>query len=576
MFSDFKLTVPIVSILKTYQKAWVRRDLIAGITVAAVAIPQAMAYAQLAGAPLIAGLYAALLAMIVFAIFSTTRLVIVGPDAAMAALTGATLIPLTLGDPSRYAALVAVLAILIGLACLVAVFARLGFIAEFLSRPILLGYMAGLALAVIASQLPKIFGFAVPIAGNFFTTCTYILTHLSETSLATLCLGLTLIVVSLLLQKYTPKIPSSLVILILSSLVSSVFAFSSNGIAVVGEIPRGLPLPQWPVITFFDLQNLIVPALAIMVVSYANTIATARSFTNGQKETIDAPQEFVGLGLSNIASGVFGGIPVAASGARTAVNKDTRAVTQVSQLFGALSIGIVLVFLAPLLHDLPLAALAVIIIMAVQKLFNYRELKSIWHAWRLEAILAVITLFGVTLLGIFQGLLLAVLLAMALLVRNSAFPHDAVLGLTAEKSLRDMSRPPKTEAIPGMIIYRFDAPLFFGNANFFRERVNRLIYESKEPVKWFLWDAETITSLDSTGAQMLRNLIRDLKSRDITFAIARLKGPVRHTINKSRRLSYTFQNTPHFTSMGDALEAYENEYKRDKDQENNIKKRSHD
>lgn len=295
----------------------------------------------------------------------------------------------------------------------------------------------------------------------------------------------------------------------------------------------------------------------ISLVSYANTIATARSFARDQKESIEAPQEFFGLGVANIGSGVFGGMPVAASGARTAVNHNSRAATQVSQLFGALAIALTLLFLASLLRYLPLASLAVIVILAVKGLLNFQELKSIWHAWHSEALLAILTLLGVTVLGIFQGLLLAVLLAIMNLVRKTTLPPYAVLGIAEDGSVRDMKRPPKTHDIPGMIIFRFDAPLYFSNASYFKDTIYRLIEESEEPVKWLLWDAETVTEVDSTAGQMLLILIKDLKSKGITFAIARMKGPTRQTISKSRRLARAVSSSPHFTSMGEAIAAYE-------------------
>jgi SulP family sulfate permease len=564
MANNIKISLPLIGTLKSYKKSWVRKDLVAGMTVAAVAVPQAMAYAQLAGLPLAIGLYTALVAMLFFAVFTTSRYAIVGPDAAMAALTGATVIPLANGDIGRYTSLVAVLAILIGAVCLIAVFARLGILAELISRPILLGYMAGLALAVIASQAPKLFGITVPAQGNFFTTIWYILTHIGLISWVTVGFSLIILAAAIFIQTYVNKIPMSLVILVGSIILSAALGLQDKGIAVVGDIPTGLPTPQWPSITIVDFQNLVVPALMIALVSYANTIATARSFAKHQKEDIEAPQEFFGLGISNIGSGIFGGMPVAASGARTAVNQESKAVTQVSQLFGAVSIAVVLLFLAKFLSYLPLAALAVIVIMAVKNLFNYKELKSISHAWRSEAILAIITLVGVTILGIFQGLLLAVLLAVMNLVRRNTLPKYAVLGQAEDGSLRDMSRPPKTKAIPGVIIFRFDAPLYFVNANYFKDTVYQLIEESEDEVKWFLWDAETITELDSTAGQMLLVLIRDLKSKGITFAIARMKGPIRKTVSKSHRLAYTFSSTPHFTSMGDALEEFNNQQKTEK------------
>ena len=548
--------IPILTVFNNYQRSYARLDFIAGATVAAVAIPQAMAYAQLAGAPLAMGLYATFAAMLIYAVFSSTRHVIVGPDAAMAALTGATLLPLASGKTDHYVALVAIMAILVGLASLVAVVAKLGFVSEFLSRPILLGYMAGLAMAVIASQAPKLFGITALARSNFFSSFFHVVSNLANIHPATLGLSITLGVIAFFINRLFSGLPTALVILLLSIGLSWLFNFQSHGIATIGLIPSGLPIPKIPRVSFFDIQNLIVPAFAIMMVSYANTITTARSFAAKQNEQIDSDQELAALGFASIGAGIFGGIPVAASGARTAVNAQNKATGQVSQLFAAIVVGFALLFLTPVLKYLPLPALAVIIIMAVVRLFDLAELQSIWHAWRHEAILAIITVLGVTLLGIFQGLLLAIFLAIINLVRTSAFPTDAVLGVAEDGSIRDKSRPPKTEAKPGIIMYRFDAPLYFGNANFFRHRVLQLIDESDD-VQWFLWDAETITSIDSTGAAMLLGLIRELRMRKIVFCVSRLKGPIRTTINRTNRLSNAFRTIPHYPSMGKALNAFE-------------------
>ncbi len=550
--------LPIINTLRDYSRSFFRLDLLAGATVAAIAIPQAMAYAQLAGAPVAMGLYATFIGMLLFAIFSTTKHVVVGPDAAMAALTGATLIPLANNNPSHYMALVALLAILIGLACLIAVAAKLSFLSEFLSRPILLGYMTGLGLAVIASQAPKLFGLPALAKSNFFSSIFNILSNIVRVHPATLMLSVFLGFACFLMIRFLPKVPVSLVVLLACIFLSWLLNFKGLGIAVVGTIPSGLPLPHIPDVSFFDVQNLFIPAFAIMMVSYANTITTARSFAAKNNDHINSAQELTALGISSIGTGLFGGIPIAASGVRTAVNEQNKAVSQVSQLIAAAVVGLALLFLTPILKYLPQPALAVIIIIAVLKLFNISELKSIWHAWHAEALLAIATVVGVTILGIFQGLLLAILLAVVNLVRKSAFPTDAVLGVAADGSIRDKKRPPKTESIPGIVMYRFDAPLYFGNSEYFRQRVLNLV-DSSDDIRWFLWDAETITSIDSTAGAMLLGLIREMKDRKITFCISRLKGPVRSTINRTNRLSNAFKSIPHYPSMGKALSAFEQE-----------------
>lgn len=561
MFEKLTLTLPIHAVLQSYKKAYLHRDILAGATVAAVAVPQSMAYAQLAGVNLTAGLYAAMVAMVVFAVMSSSRYVIMGPDAAMAALAGAAVIPMAGGDADRAIALVAVLAFFIGLISIISVIARIGFVAEFLSRPILLGYMAGLALVIIATQLPKLFGIEAPVNTNFLGSIAYLFTNITQAHGSTVVLSAVAISIAFLLMKGFKRLPVSLLILVVGTLFSWFFDFASMGITVIGNIPTGLPVPDLPSIELYDLQNLIVPAMAMMLIAYANTIANARTNAAKKKESVSGDQEFIGLGLANVASGLYGGMPVSASSVRTAVNYASRAKTQVSQLFGALCIAIVLAVLSPLLQYLPIALLAVIIVLAVTPLFNYKELKSIWHAWRSEALLAVVTMVGVATLGIYQGLLLAVMLAVLNMLRKSAFPNDAILGIADDGSVRDMHRPPKTHELPGLKIYRFDAPLYFGNANYFRHRVLQIIDESPEPIHWFLWDAETITAIDSTSGQMLLGLIEELRSRKVTFAVARMKGSIRTIVHKTHRLNSALQHSPHYSSIGDAIEAYREEYK---------------
>ena len=472
--------------------------------------------------------------------------------------SGATIIPLAGNNPSHYAALVALLAILVGFASLVAVIAKLSFLSEFLSRPILLGYMAGLALAVIASQAPKLFGIEPLAKSNFFTGSVNILANLNSVHLYSLLLSVILGIASYLILRYSPKLPVSIIILFGVTLLSYIFDFEGLGIEIVGTLPSGLPIPSIPEVSLFDIQQLIVPAFAIMAVSYTNTITTARSFAAKKNDQIDSNQELTALGMSSIAAGLSGGLPVSASGVRTAVNEQTGAFSQVSQLIAAAMVGVALVFFMPMLNYLPLPALAVIIIIAVTKLFDLVELKSIWHAWRSEAVLAIVTVLGVTLLGIFQGLLLAIFLAIATLVRKSVFPTDAVLGRTEKGSIRDANRPPETSPIPGIIMYRFDAPLHFGNANYFRQRVLQLIDETKG-TRWFLWNAETTTMIDSTAGAMLLALIQELKNDNITFCVARMKGPVRSTINRTNRLRVAFESIPTYPNISKTLAEFDRE-----------------
>lgn len=560
MDQNIKKSLPLIETLKKYKKSWLKRDFIAGATIAAIVIPQGMAYAQLAGVQLAAGLYAALVAMLVFALFSTSRYVNVGPDAAMSALAGATVLPIAYGNPNQIATLVAILAILIGVICLIAVSIKLSYISELLSRPIMVGYMSGLALVIIGSQAPKLLGLAsTPPLTNFFGNIVYIFNNLSAVNLATTLFSSVLLAISLLISLKFKKIPGAIIILIGATLVSIIFSFPLIGIEILGSIPKGLPLPDLPSIQLSDLQSLVVPAVAISFIAYANTITIGKSLRQNNKPTVDSVkpnQEFVGLGAANLASGLFGGIPVSGSGSRSAINLQSNAKSQLSQIFGAILIALALVFFTPFLANLPSAALAVIIITAVIKLFNLNELKIIWRGWQSEAVLAIVTIIGVVFLGVIQGLLLAIFLAIMNLIRRYAFPKDAVLGVAKDGAVRDISKPPKTTTIPGLLIYRFDAPLFFGNASYFHERVISLIESSEERVEWLLWDAETITSIDSTAALMLINLNAELKSRHIVLAVSRLKGTVRETVQLNDQLYRAIHNSHHYTSLGNGIAAF--------------------
>lgn len=550
------IKLPLLDTIKKYKSHWLRADIIAGLTIAGLAVPQAIAYAEVAGVQLTAGLYAAIAAMIVYAFFSTTRYVITGPDAAMAALAGAAVLPLTNGDSHRATLMIAMLAIMVGLISVTGVMMKISYMAEFMSRPILLGYMAGLALAIITSQAPKLIGLDSPIGNNFAESLTSFGNLNGKVHLTTAVFSGLLLLIAFTIRLYSKFIPLGIFLLIGSISASIVFDFQALGIATVGSIPSSLPLPNLPLFVASDIQNLLVPALVITLVAYANTATLAGSYARKSNTPVIKDQELNGLGAANIASGIFGGMPVSASAARTAISASSGAKTQVSQLVGAVAIIFVIVLFSRAFEYLPQAALAGIVIIAVLPLFDIKELRSIWHAWRSEALLALATAVGVLVLGILQGLLLAILLAILNWVRKSAFPYDAVLGIAADGAVRDVSRPPKTKTIPGLIIYRLDAPLFFGNANYFSERIHNLIAQSEQPVRWFLWDAETITTIDSTGGQVLVNTIRDLKKQGITFAISRMKGPVRATFRHSHKLTAILRNTPHFTSLGDAIEAY--------------------
>jgi len=525
--------LPITTALMGIREPARRRDLAAGVGVAAILVPQGMAYGQLAGLQPVVGLYSALGAMVAFALVSRTRQLIIGPEASLAAISAATVGGLAHGDAGRAVALSGMLALLIGAILVVAGLIRLGFIAEFLSRPVLLGYIMGVALTVIASQLEKIFGFKVD-GSDFFTTAWNILTNLGSTQVTTFVLGVGLIVVSVILQRVAPRVPSALVVLVLGTAVSAIFDLRSHGVAVIGHVPSGLPQIAVPTASLHDVRVLATAAGPIALLAFADSIATARSFAARHGEDVDANRESIALGLANAGAAFAGGFASSASGSRSAVNDAAGARSQLSQLVAAVGVAIVLLFLTGLLTELPLAALAAVVIAATVKLFDFRQLRELWRLWRSEAVLAVITLLGVTILGVLAGLGLAVGLAVVNLVYRTSDPHDAILGQSERgMAFRDITRLDDPLVVQGLVIYRFDAPLFFANATHFRRRVLALVDHASEPVTTVVIDAGAIFYVDSTAIAMLQQLREDLRERGVRLATARMKTPVRHMLDRA-------------------------------------------
>ncbi len=531
-------------------------DVLAGITIAALAIPQAMAYSQLVGVPVNVGLFTAVAAMLIYALFTSSRRVIVGPDATMAIMAGAAIAPLVNGNIVVASFFSAILALFVGGLQLIGSGFGLHYLATFLSRPILLGYLAGVSLVLIFDQIPKMLGIAAG-GENVWKNIVAIVSNLSSIHLPTVILSCILLAVGVLMIRYLKSVPIAIVLLIGSTIASAALGFADMGIATVGPIPSGWP--QITVPTNFDwssLYLLVWPAAAIALISYADSVAIARSVASKNREEVSSQTELKSIGVANLAVVPVGGMPISASVSRTLVNDNIGASSQWSQIFGAIIIAAAIWLLSPFLQYIPKAALAIIIILSAYKIFDLDELDAIWRGWHTEALLAIATLLGVAILGILPGIGLAIVLAIINLVRTHAFPHDATLGVTKDGlTFRDTSRPPKTFDTPGLIIYRFDAPLFFGNADYFHDRVIHFINQSPDRVRWLLIDAEAISSIDSTGAKMLKSLIFELEDLGIIVATARVKGPIRDTLRRTG-LGARLENRPRFASIGKAYGAY--------------------
>ena len=513
--------LPGARVLATYQRRWLRGDLLAGLTVAAYLVPQVMAYGSLAGLTPVAGLWAAIPAMLAYAFLGSSRQLSVGPESTTAVMTAVVIGPLAAGDPARYAMLAAALAVAVGLLCLLAWATRLGFVADLLSRPILVGYLAGVALIMIVSQLTKLTG--APTEGDsFFGQLISFARHLSQIQLGTVIFAAIVLTFLFLLPSRLPAAPAPLLAVVLATVAVVVFHLQQHGLKVVGPVPAGLPRPEIP--HLHDLRSVLLPAVGVLLVGFTDNVLTARSFAARNGETIDATQELLALGVANIGAGGLHGFPVSSSGSRTALGASTGSRTQVYSLTALALLLAVLLFLGPALARLPIAALGAIVVYAAVQLIDIREFRRLGRFRRSELLLALGTLAGVLALDILYGILLAVVLSVADLLARSARPHDAVQGLVPGLAgMHDIDDYPQARTIPGLVIYRYDSPLFFANAENFRRRALGAVDAQREPVAWFVLNTEANVEVDITALDAVEEVRKELTRRGIVFALARVK-----------------------------------------------------
>ena len=525
--------VPGLRVARTYQREWLRSDLIAGLSVAAVALPIGIAYAQLAGFPPVVGIYSAILPAVAYAFFGSSRQLIVNPDAAACAIVAATVAPLAAGDPARHLDLSIALTFLTGLLCIAGGIAGFGVIADFLSRPILTGYLNGIALSIIAGQLATVLGFKVAPAG-FFRTIGEVASRLNETHIITFVIGLLLFVLLRVLRHLYPKMPAPLIAAALGIGVVYALGLNRQGVAVVGTVPAGFPAPHIPSVGVSELWPLIVGACGIVLVSFCSMMTTARGFAAKNGYAIDVNQDMIALGVSDLASGFSRGFVVSGADSRTAVADSAGGKTQVTALIAAATMAAVLIFLTEPLAYLPTAALAAILISSALGLLDVVSLRRYFSVSRPEFWLSVVATLGVMTVGVLPGVLIAVGLAVLKLLRMASRPHDVVLGLVREKG--DVYSAVEEEGgktIPGLIIYRFESSLLFFNADHFKDRVRAVIKDANTRPRWFLFNAESVPVLDLTGADTLEELHAELASQGIVLAVARSKGRFRMMLDRS-------------------------------------------
>ena len=526
--------IPGLGVARIYQRTWLWVDLFAGITIFAMLVPQAMAYGELAGVAPVVGLYTAIGGLVGYALFGSSRRLMIGPESSSALLVAAAVAPVAAGgSPARFALLAALLALLVGVIALAAGLARLGFLADFVSKPILLGYITGVAIFMIVGQLGKLFGITI-VSEHFFQQIGELLTHLGQTSVLTLMVGVALLVFLLVLRRFAPKVPAALIVVVLMTIVSSLLHLQTYGIAIVGTIPPGLPQIGLPDLRFTDVWNLLPSALTLTLIVFTDAVLTARSIAEKHGEKVDANLELIGLGASNIAAGLLQGFPAAASQSRTAVNNAAGGKTQLVGIVAATLLVAFLLWFTRLLENLPQLVLGVIIIAAAINLIEVKPLVKVYRLRRVEFYLALVTFVGVLTIGVLAGIMVAVVLALVVVIGRISRPHDAVLGsVEGIDGYQDIEGYANSETLPGLIAYRFDAPLFFANADHFLTEVQALIDAAEPPVEWLLIDAEGIVDIDVTATEAISTLKCELERKGIVLAIARANHPLQKMLNRA-------------------------------------------
>jgi high affinity sulfate transporter 1 len=548
--------IPAVRAASTYQRSWLAKDLVAGLVLSTLLVPQGMAYAELAGLPAITGLYTTVLCLLGYAIFGPSRVLVLGPDSSLGPMIAAVVIPIagSGGDPGVAIALASMLGLLVGITMTVAGIAKLGFISDLLSKPTRLGYMNGLAVTILVGQLAKLCGFSVD-ADGLIDELTAFVRGVADSAIvpAALTVGLFALVLILVLQRLLPKIPAVLVAVVLSIAVTWAFQLGDRGVDLVGPLPQGLPPFTLPHASWDQLALLVAGALGITLVSLTDTISTASVFAARAGQQVHGNQEMIGIGAANIAASFFQGFPVSTSGSRTAVAVQSGAKSQLTGVVGAALILLMLLLFPGLLQDLPQPALAAVVIAASLMLADIAGTVQLWRQRRTEFAVSMAAFLGVALLGVLPGIAVAVTLSVLNVFRRVWWPYQTTLGRAAGvPGYHDVSVYPDAERLPGLVIFRFDAPLIFANARVFRAEIERLVREDPQ-VRWIVVASEPITDIDTTASDMLAELDEDLNARGVSLVFAEMKTPVQQKIERYRLSPVIDRFSP---TLEDAVAAY--------------------
>ncbi|WP_024275604.1 sulfate permease [Hyphomicrobium sp. 802] len=549
--------LPGLNTLKHYQPSWIKHDVVAGLVLATMLVPAGIAYAVASGLPGIYGLYATIVPLIVYALFGPSRILVLGPDSSLAAVILAVVLPLSGGDPMRAVALAGAMAIVSGVVCVAAGLAKLGFVTELLSKPIRYGYMNGIALTVLLSQVPKLLGFSIesqgPLRdivaiGNGVTS--------GKTNWTAFAIGAATLAVILLLKR-CKVVPGILIAVIGATAVVGMLGLAkSAGVSVLGPLPEGLPSFSIPWIYSTDFATVLSGGLAVALISFADTSVLSRAYAARTRTYVDPNQELVGLGAANLAAGFFQGFPISSSSSRTPVAEAAGAMTQMTGITGALAVALLIIAAPNLLQNLPTSALAAVVIASAIGLFEIQDLKRIYRMQKWEFWLSIVCFAGVAVFGAIQGIALAVIIALGQFLWDAWRPHYAVLGRAEGiKGYHDISRYPDARRIPGLVLFRWDAPLFFANAELFQDCVITAVETAPTPARWVVVASEPITNVDVTAADTVAELDRTLQKAGIALCFAELKDPVKDKL-KRFGLAKQLGEQAFFPTIGAAVSAY--------------------
>jgi high affinity sulfate transporter 1 len=552
---------PGLQVISSYRRQWLVKDVVAGVVLTTLLVPQGMAYAELAGLPPITGLYTSITCLLGYAVLGPSRILVLGPDSSLGPMIAATILPLIAakGDAARAVELASMLALMVAAILILAAVAKLGFIADLISKPTMIGYMNGLALTILIGQLPKLFGFKIEASGLIAEFIAFVEgLAKGEAVPAAAVTGIAGILLILVLQRWLPKVPAVLIMVLLAIAATTVFDLAGHGVSLVGVLPKGFPPLTIPHVGVADLAPLFGGALGIALVSLADTISTSSAFAARTGQEVHGNQEMIGIGAANLAAGLFQGFPVSTSGSRTAVAERSGAKTQLTGVTGAALIILMIVLVPGLFRNLPQPALAAVVITASLSLADLPGTVRLWRQRKAEFLLSLAAFLGVALLGVLPGIAIAVVLSILNVFRRSWWPYATVLGrVNGLEGYHDVHMHPEAQRLPGLVLYRFDGPLIFANAKTFRDEIRRLA-KADPPPTWIVVAAEPVTDVDTTASDVLEDLDEELNARGISLVFAELKDPVRRKIERYG-LTRTINPDHFFPTIAAAVAAFRRE-----------------